>query len=188
MCYACISCLITYNIYQDEVFPFFWPERKTHSFFPFSSIILLSCVWPCLQIGKKIQPSPAWVKVLTWLFPWVASALASETKDIGSQNRLLTSVWSFFLSFCSFSSTLFFVLYLLHTHVYDIVGRPMLFWVIDNLVFSPKDTLWIPCHIDLETGLNILAFFPFCSFFCPFICSLVSVYPLDCRFPNWKKT
>jgi len=33
-----------------------------------------------------------------------------------------------------------------------LVGRPMLFWVIDNLVFNENDTLWVPCHIDLVTG------------------------------------
>eukprot|EP00752_Nemacystus_decipiens_P003093 g2864.t1 len=33
----------------------------------------------------------------------------------------------------------------------NIVGRPMLFWLLDNLKFGPKDTLWVGIQQELET-------------------------------------
>lgn len=32
----------------------------------------------------------------------------------------------------------------------NIVGRPMLFWLLDNLKFGPEDTLWIGIQQELE--------------------------------------
>ncbi|CAM9675491.1 unnamed protein product [Ascophyllum nodosum] len=34
--------------------------------------------------------------------------------------------------------------------VVNIVGRPMLFWLLDNLNFKPRDTLWVGAQQELD--------------------------------------
>lgn len=39
----------------------------------------------------------------------------------------------------------------------NIVGRPMLFWLLDNLKFEPEDTLWVGVQQELEGEYAIAA-------------------------------
>lgn len=39
----------------------------------------------------------------------------------------------------------------------NIVGRPMLFWLLDNLKFEAKETLWVGVHQELEAEYAIEA-------------------------------
>lgn len=39
----------------------------------------------------------------------------------------------------------------------NIVGRPMILWLLDNLKLTPEDTLWIGAHQDLATLYDIEA-------------------------------
>ena len=34
----------------------------------------------------------------------------------------------------------------------NVVGRPMLFWILDNLKFKPEDTLWVGIQQELEAN------------------------------------
>ena len=37
----------------------------------------------------------------------------------------------------------------------NIAGRPMLFWILDNLDLAPQDTLWIALMDDMDQNFSI---------------------------------